>query len=220
MPTVTVRFFAGHRDIVGTSELRLTVEPDTTVGMLWERLTETYPRLQHYTGRVMLAVNQEYSHASTVLHDGDEVAYIPPVSGGTNFDPFLVTEQPLDPAPLVAWAQTADDGAMVTFAGIVRNNFGGRATARLSYEAYTGMAAPVLRQLAEEAQVRWEIGRVAVHHRIGVLEIGETAVLVVVAAPHRHAAFEAAEYIMDRIKEIAPIWKQEHWADGAKEWRE
>ncbi|NJL34191.1 MAG: molybdenum cofactor biosynthesis protein MoaE [Chloroflexaceae bacterium] len=109
---------------------------------------------------------------------------------------------------------------MVTFAGIVRNNFGGRATARLSYEAYTGMAAPVLRQLAEEAQVRWEIGRVAVHHRIGVLEIGETAVLVVVAAPHRHAAFEAAEYIMDRIKEIAPIWKQEHWADGAKEWRE
>ncbi|NJO05730.1 MAG: molybdopterin converting factor subunit 1 [Chloroflexaceae bacterium] len=220
MPTVTVRFFAGHRDIVGTSELRLTVEPDTTVGMLWERLTETYPRLQHYTGRVMLAVNQEYSNASTVLHDGDEVAYIPPVSGGTNFDPFLVTEQPLDPAPLVAWAQTADDGAMVTFAGIVRNNFGGRATARLSYEAYTGMAAPVLRQLAEEAQVRWEIGRVAVHHRIGVLEIGETAVLVVVAAPHRHAAFEAAEYIMDRIKEIAPIWKQEHWADGAKEWRE
>ncbi|NJL34192.1 MAG: MoaD/ThiS family protein [Chloroflexaceae bacterium] len=84
--------------MVGTSELRLTVEPDTTVGMLWERLTETYPRLQHYTGRVMLAVNQEYSNASTVLHDGDEVAYIPPVSGGTNFDPFLVTEQPLDPA--------------------------------------------------------------------------------------------------------------------------
>lgn len=131
----------------------------------------------------------------------------------------MITAAPLDPAPLVAYAQTPDDGAVVTFAGVARNQFGGRPTAFLSYEAYAEMAVPVLARIAEEARARWPIGRVAVHHRIGTLEIGETAVLVVVAAPHRQEAFQAATYIMDRIKEIAPIWKKEHWADGEAEWR-
>jgi molybdopterin synthase catalytic subunit len=134
--------------------------------------------------------------------------------------PFLITDQPLDSAPLVSYVQTASDGAVVTFAGVARNQFGGRATASLSYEAYAEMAVPVLNQIAEEARSRWPIGRVAIHHRVGHLQIGETAVLVVVAAPHRGEAFAAAAYIMDRIKEIAPIWKREHWADGASEWRE
>lgn len=138
----------------------------------------------------------------------------------SEFQPFLITAAALDPAALVAYVQTPDDGAVVTFSGVARNNFGGRATAFLSYEAYAEMAAPVLRQIAEEAGARWPIGRVAVHHRVGKLAIGETAVLVVVAAPHRQAAFAAAEYVMDRIKEIAPIWKKEHWADGDAEWRE
>jgi molybdopterin synthase catalytic subunit len=136
------------------------------------------------------------------------------------FEPFLITDQPIDPAALVAYVQTPGDGAVVTFTGVVRDHFEDRATAYLIYEAYAEMAVPVLRSLAEEAGARWPIGRVAVHHRVGRLEIGETAVLVVVAAPHRHAAFEAAEYIMDRIKEVAPIWKQEHWADGETSWRE
>lgn len=134
--------------------------------------------------------------------------------------PFLITEAPLDPAPLAAMVLTSADGAVVTFAGVARNNFGGRPTAMLTYEAYAEMAVVVLAQIAEEARARWPIGRVAVHHRVGRLAIGETAVLVVVAAPHRQAAFAAAEHIMDRIKEIAPIWKKEHWADGAAEWRE
>jgi molybdopterin synthase catalytic subunit len=109
-------------------------------------------------------------------------------------------------------------GAVVTFAGIVRDHFDGRATARLEYEAYAPMAARVLAQIATEAAERWSTGRIAVHHRIGTLEIGETAVLVVVASAHRQAGFEAAEWIMDRIKQIAPIWKKEHWVDGASEW--
>ena len=134
--------------------------------------------------------------------------------------PFLITGTPLDPAPLVAYVQTPADGAVVTFAGVARNHFDGRATAFLTYEAYAEMAAPVLAQIAEEARAQWPIGRVAVHHRIGTLEIGATAVLVVVAAPHRHEAFQAAAYIMDRIKAIAPIWKREHWADGEAQWRE
>ncbi len=223
MITVTVRFFAGHRDIVGHSEQRLSLAEGATVGSLWEQLVADYPRLAGYNGRLLYAVNQEYSNPATQLHEGDEVVFVPPVSGGNGaneFAPFAISAEPLDPAALVAWATTAEDGAVVTFAGVARNNFGGRASAALSYEAYTEMAVPVLQQIAGEASERWRIGRVAVHHRVGHLEIEETAVLVVVAAPHRQEAFQAAAYVMDRIKEVAPIWKQEHWADGQSEWRE
>jgi molybdopterin synthase catalytic subunit len=131
---------------------------------------------------------------------------------------FVVTHAPLDPAALVALVQRPDMGAVVTFAGVVRDNFGGRRTARLQYEAYEAMAVGVLGQIAADAQTRFGTGPIAVHHRVGTLEIGETAVLVVVASAHRHAAFEAAEWIMDRVKEKAPIWKKEIWADGEEEW--
>lgn len=223
MITVTVRFFAGHRDIAGRSEETLSLAEGTTVGTLWEQLVTKYPRLAGYSGRLLFAVNHEYSSPSTSLADGDEVVFVPPVSGGSGvmaFAPFVISAEPLDPAPLVAWVNSPTDGAVVTFAGVARNNVAGRATMSLHYEAYAEMAVPVLQQIAGEAQERWRIGRVAVHHRVGHLDIGETAVLVVVAAPHRREAFEAAAYIMDRIKEIAPIWKQEHWADGSSEWRE
>ena len=132
--------------------------------------------------------------------------------------PFAISRSPLDPTPLVALVQAPDMGAVVTFAGIVRDNFGGRSTAYLEYEAYESMAVVVLEQLAGEARARWGTGAIAIHHRVGRLEIGEMAVLIVVAAAHRHEAFEAAEWLMDRIKEVAPIWKNEIWADGASEW--
>src|SRR5262245_12631712 len=131
---------------------------------------------------------------------------------------FHITAEPLDPAPLVALVSAPDMGAIVTFAGIVRNNFDGRPTAYLEYEAFEPMAKKVLEQLAAEAREQWNTGAIAIHHRVGRLEIGTTAVLIVVAAPHRHEAFEAAEQIMDRIKQVAPIWKREVWADGASEW--
>jgi molybdopterin synthase catalytic subunit len=133
-------------------------------------------------------------------------------------DYFHITNEPLDAAPLVALVSAPDMGAVVTFAGIVRNNFGGRQTAYLEYEAFEPMAKKVLEQLAAEAREQWNTGAIAIHHRVGRLEIGATAVLIVVAAPHRHEAFEAAEQIMDRIKQVAPIWKREVWADGASEW--
>lgn len=131
---------------------------------------------------------------------------------------FLVTDQPLDPAPLVQLVSQADMGAVVTFAGIVRNNFDGRETARLEYEAYAPMAEQVLATLARDMREKWQTGPIAIHHRVGRLEIGETAVLIVVASAHRHAAFEATEEIMDQIKQIVPIWKKEIWADGESEW--
>lgn len=217
---ITARFFALHRDIVGASELVVDVPEGTTIGQLWAHLGEQYPALAPATRSIMYALNEAYADASAPLHEGDEAAFIPPVSGGLAepITPFAITDQPLDGQPLINFVQTPQDGAVVLFSGVVRDNFGGRATDHLVYEAYAALALPVLRQIAEEAQARWVIGRVAVHHRVGALAIGETAVLVAVAAPHRHAAFAAAEYIMDRIKDIAPIWKREHWADGSAEW--
>ncbi len=131
---------------------------------------------------------------------------------------FAVSPQPLDPAPLTALVSDPGHGAIVTFAGVARNNFAGRATAYLEYEAYAEMAVGVFEQLAVEAKERFAVGAVAIHHRTGVLQIGETAVIIAVGAPHRPAAFAAAAYLMDRIKEVAPIWKCEHWADGTAEW--
>lgn len=219
---VVVRYFAGHRDIAGRAEESIELPDDATVGSLWSLLVERYPRMVGYTGRVLYAVNQEFSQLSTALHDGDEVAFIPPVSGGSGQPVpfFCVTSEPLDPLPLMALVQSPDMGAVVTFSGIVRNNFGGRATAELEYEAFEPMASKVLADLATQAATQWGTGRIAIHHRIGRLAIGEAAVLIVVASAHRHEAFAAAEWIMDRIKEVAPIWKKEHWADGASEWAE
>lgn len=217
---VTVRFFAGQRDIVGTSTQVREVAAGTTLGMLWEQLTADYPPLGAFRRGVLPAVNQEYSDLATELHDGDEAAFIPPVSGGTaqGGPAFALTTEPLVPEPLVRLVQTPGDGAVVTFTGVVRDNFDGQPTALLEYEAYEAMAVPVLAQIAGEAQAQFAIGKVAIHHRVGRLEIGETAVLVVVAAPHRRAAFEAALWVMDRIKEVAPIWKKEHWAEGGADW--
>lgn len=217
---ISVRLFALHRDVVGASELRLDVAPGTTAGGLWEQITRDYPRLAGATRSLMYAVNQEYAEPSTELRAGDEVAFIPPVSGGSDrgFRPFVVTDRPLRSEPLSAWVQTPADGAVVLFAGVARDNSDGKPTEHLHYEAYAAMAEPVLARIAEEARQRWPVGRVAIYHRVGHLEIGETAVLVAVAAPHRHGAFEAAEYVMDRIKEIAPIWKRETWKDGSASW--
>lgn len=217
---VMVRYFAGHRDITGRTEEQIELADGATVGTLWEVLSTRYPRLAPYTGRLLYAVNQEFSSPAQELHSGDEVAFVPPVSGGTpEATPlFAISSAPLDANALVPLVQTPDMGAVVTFAGVVRNNFGGKATAHLEYEAYEPMAVQVLTQIAAEERERWGTGAIAIHHRVGTLEIGETAVLIVVASAHRHAAFEAAEAIMDRIKEIAPIWKREVWADGTSEW--
>lgn len=226
---ITLRFFAQHRDIVGAAELSRVVAPGTTMGALWAALCEEFGALAPGTRSVMFAVNQSYVTAEAVLHEGDEAAFIPPVSGGAGADDatqpldpplplFWVGEMALDSQALEHAVTRSSDGAVVVFKGVVRREFGGRPTAFLVYEAFVPLAIPVLAQIADEARTRWEIGLVAVHHRTGRLEIGETAVVVAVAAPHRPAAFMAAAWIMERIKEIAPIWKREQWVDGEAEW--
>jgi molybdopterin converting factor subunit 1 len=214
---ITVRYFAGQRDITGQQSEHLEVADESTLASVWQLLEERYPRLVPFRGRVLYAQNARFVPAETTLNDGDTVAFIPPVSGGT-FRPFVVTAQPLDPAPLVAHVSAPNVGAIVTFAGTARDHFGERATARLEYEAYVEMAEQVLADIATDAIARFGLVNVAIHHRIGILEIGDTAVLVVVASAHRGPALEATGWIMERIKEIAPIWKKEHWADGAQEW--
>ncbi len=215
---VTVRYFASHRDITGTASERLEFSDGATLGHIWDALEQRYPALIPYRGRVLLARNEHFGDTSTPVQHGDTVAFIPPVSGGSSTPLFWVTDQPLQTAPLEVAVAAPDMGAIVTFVGTVRNHFGARATARLEYEAYVEMAVPVLSQIAAEAQTNFAIGRVAIHHRIGLLDLGEKAVVVVVAAAHRGPAFAATEWIMDRIKEKAPIWKKEHWADGARDW--
>lgn len=215
---ITVRYFAAHRDITGTASERIDVADGSTLGQIWDVLEVRYPAFTPYRGRVLLACNERFGDETTPVNAGDTVAFIPPVSGGSDTPLFWVTHDPLVAAPLEAAVAAPDMGAIVTFAGTVRDHFGERATARLEYEAYVEMAVPVLATIAAEAQATFAIGRVAIHHRIGVLELGEKAVIVVVAAAHRGPALAATGWIMDRIKEVAPIWKKEHWADGAQDW--
>ncbi|MFD3164661.1 molybdenum cofactor biosynthesis protein MoaE [Herpetosiphon sp. NSE202] len=131
---------------------------------------------------------------------------------------FLVTEIVLQAEPLRALVADAGHGAIVLFEGVARNNFGGRATAFLEYEAYPEMAEQQLALLGQQAQAQFGIGKVAIHHRVGKLQIGETAVLIAIGSAHRGAAFAAVAWLMDQIKLVVPIWKCEHWADGSQEW--
>lgn len=215
---ITVRYFAAHRDITGTDKERIDVPESSSLADIWNVLEHKYTALVPYRDRVLHACNERFCEPSTPVSAGDTVAFIPPVSGGLSVPLFDVTDQPLDATPLQTAVAGYDMGAIVSFAGTVRDHFGDRATARLEYEAYSEMAVPVLAHIAAEAQQLFAIGKVAIHHRIGILELGETAVVVVVAAAHRGPALEAVGWIMDRIKERAPIWKKEHWADGARDW--
>lgn len=215
---ITVRYFAGHRDITGTTSETIAVDTGTSMAALWTQLEHRYPALVPFRGRVLFARNQIFVAGDTLLADGDTVAFIPPVSGGTTTPRYHVGNAPLDATPLVQQLSHPGIGAVVTFAGTVRDHFGNRQSARLEYEAYTEMAVAVLADIGAEAERTFAIDAVAIHHRIGVLELCEVAVVVVVTSAHRKAALQAVDWIMDRIKEVAPIWKKEHWADGGTEW--
>jgi molybdopterin synthase catalytic subunit len=162
----------------------------------------------------MLMVNRAYVDAEQSLHDGDEVAFIPPVSGGDQ-ERFRVQSTPLDPAALERLVAHPGAGAIVTFTGTVRDHGRGRQVTLLDYEAYGPAAELALSQIGEEIRQRWDVEHVAIAHRVGSLAVGEASVVIAVAAPHRDAAFAACRYAIERIKEFVPIWKKEHYADGA-----
>jgi len=222
---VTVRLFAGLREVVGSDALiEEFATPDVTVETLRTRLGEAHPQLGPYLSGVAIAVNEEYIlEPGTALHDGDTVALIPPISGGAGEAPkILVTHSILDPRALRDAVITPASGACVVFEGVVRNHHEGHAVIRLQYEAYEEMATRQLEAVARETLAAYasrEVYDIGIHHRVGMLEVGETSLLVAVSAAHRQDAFEAVLRAVDRVKETVPVWKKEWGPDGAQ-WQE
>jgi molybdopterin synthase catalytic subunit len=162
-----------------------------------------------------IAVNQSYAGRGRLLQDGDEVALLPPVSGGSASPLVTLVREPIDSRSLAAAVKQGEDGAVVVFDGIVRNNTRGRRTLCLVYEAYEEMALRLMQDLAKQAMDAHGVREVAIVHRLGRLHVGETSVLIVVASPHRAQAFEACRWLIDTLKKTVPIWKKEHFEDGA-----
>ena len=162
----------------------------------------------------MVMVNKTYVTDDHVLRDGDELALIPPVSGGGP-QRFRVQSEALDPRSTESLVAHPGAGAIATFIGTVRDHGRGQTVTHLEYEAYAPAAELTMAQIGDEIRERWGIDRVAIVHRVGSLAVGEASVVISVASAHRDAAFEACRYAIERIKEIVPIWKKEHYADGA-----
>jgi molybdopterin synthase catalytic subunit len=211
---VDVRYFAIIREIVGLSAERREVPPGTTAGDFFGQLVRENPRLERMRPVTMMMVNKAYVTHDHELHAGDELALIPPVSGGAE-SRFRVQSDVLDPRFTETLVAHSGAGAIATFIGTVRDHGRGRAVTHLEYEAYAPAAELSMAQIGDEIRDRWGITHVAIVHRVGSLAVGEASVVISVASAHRVAAFEACRYAIERIKEIVPIWKKEHYVDGA-----
>ena len=174
-----------------------------------------FPRLGGMSKSIVLAVNQKFCSPSEPLNDGDELAMLPPVSGGTDKENyFALTRDPIDASAIARRILAGEDGALVTFEGVTRNNTKGRATRYLEYECYEAMALMTMAEIGDEIARTHEISRIAMVHRLGRVEIGETSVVVIAAAPHRRPAFEAALEGINKLKRLVPVWKKEFFLDG------
>jgi molybdopterin synthase catalytic subunit len=205
---VTVRLFAGLRERAGAAVRQLELPAAATVGDVWGDLD-----LGEEPDGLLYAVNQEYSDRGRSLSDGDEVALIPPVSGGS----FRLSDEPLDLTIVVAEAADERAGAIATFVGTTRVHSRGRTVLHLDYEAYPGMAEKVMADLARDLASRYDLCQVAIHHRVGRVGIGEPSVVIAVSAPHRQDALAACAEAIDTLKETVPLWKKEVY-EGGEEW--
>jgi molybdopterin synthase catalytic subunit/molybdopterin converting factor small subunit len=203
---VTVRLFAGLRERAGWSERE--VEGVTRLGDVWPALD-----LGGEPEGLLYAVNKEYAGREHELRDGDEVALIPPVSGGA----FLLSDEPLSLDRVVEEVRSDEAGAIATFTGTTRVHSRGRTVTHLDYEAYEGMAERTMEEIAEALRARYELTAIAIHHRIGRVTIGETSVVIAVSAPHRQDALAACKDAIDELKERVPLWKKEVY-EGGEEW--
>jgi molybdopterin synthase catalytic subunit len=219
---VRVLFFGRLKDIVGLAEDNAEISDGARVEDLFARYGQRFPELKRFRPSVAAAVNQQYSEWRAALAAGDEVAFLPPVSGGQATKPEVaatrdiceIVHSTIHAGAVAEQVKAPADGAVVVFDGIVRDNSRGRATQFLIYEAYEPMALGVMRQLCAELHRRFAIDRVLMQHRLGRLEIGETSILIAVSAAHRAAAFDACRFAIDTFKRTVPIWKQEHFRDG------
>lgn len=205
---VTVKLFAGLRERAGTGERSLELAKGARVADVWGPLG-----LGEEPEGLLYAVNKQYAHAEQRLEPGDEVALIPPVSGGA----FRLTEESIDVGAVIAEVADERAGAIATFLGTTRVHSRGRAVLQLEYEAYEGMAEQVMAEIAEGLAGRYELCKVAIVHRVGRVGIGETSVAVAVSAPHREHALAACKEAIDTLKVDVPLWKKEVY-EGGEEW--
>jgi molybdopterin converting factor subunit 1 len=220
---VRVLFFGMLREFVGRPTEESDFPDGSDLGTIFENYAGRYPRLREMAKSIVMARNQEFAALSTTVEDGDEVAFLPPVSGGAATDPmtitpdghyFALTRHAIDPPAIMARLVTGLEGAVVTFEGTVRNNTKARPTLCLDYECYESMALKLMARIGLEISAAHEVGRIAMVHRLGRLLVGETSVAVIVTAAHRRPAFEAALEGINRLKKLVPIWKKEHFVDG------
>jgi molybdopterin converting factor subunit 1 len=224
--TIEVLFFGQVKDVVGRSSETVEMPAGATLGDLFDRYAAQFPALAAMASSLVLAANQKFAARGRALAEGDEIALLPPVSGGAGpgythvvEDPeghfFALTRSPIDTRELVARLRQGRDGAIATFEGVVRDNSNGRRTLFLEYEAYEAMAVETMARIGRELASKFEVSRIGMVHRLGRLEIGETSVVVAVSAPHRRPAFEACQEGINRLKKLVPVWKKEHFEDGA-----
>jgi len=224
MIRVRMLSFGVLKDALGAEPVELELPGGASVGELLAEMTHRYPTAP--LQGIAVSVNAEYAGMSQVLRDGDEVGLLPPVSGGATGSgtaakaphPAVVaylTREPITAESIVSAAKRGEDGAVVIFDGIVRDNSRGRKTLHLDYEAYEEMAAKQLVELAQQARDKYGVRNVTIAHRLGRLLVGETSVLIVVASAHRGQAFDACRWIIDTLKKTVPIWKRETFVDGA-----
>jgi molybdopterin synthase catalytic subunit/molybdopterin converting factor small subunit len=211
---VRVRFFARYREATGQERLEIEVPEGGTVEAAWSAVVGRHPVLSPYRPFTLFAVGHDYVQPDHHLRADDELCLFPPVSGGAG-DVFRVVDGPLSPDAIATEVDDAGAGGIVIFSGVVRNETDGRGVKFLEYEAHAPMAEAKMREIGADIRARWAgVKRVAMLHRIGRLEIGESSVLIAVSAAHRGEAFEACRYAIDTLKRTVPVWKKEHFEDG------
>lgn len=218
---ITISLFAAHREAVGTATVQVTVPVGTTAAGLWDILTARYPNLTRTPRPTAVAINDAVVQPDSTLTDGDRVALLAPVSGGSDRSGSGVALVDLTRGPIRVDAalnsvRHPGAGAVVLFLGTVREHSRGRQVEHLEYEAYEALARAEMARIAQQATERWG-ARIAIVHRLGSVAIGEISVAVASAATHRREAFEAGRFAIDALKQTVPIWKKEVWASGA-EW--
>jgi len=219
MVRVRVLFFGQLKEITGVAQEEAELSDGARVEDLFQRYGRRFPKLASFRASIAASVNQEYATWREPLSSGDEVAFLPPVSGGQQAaveeDVFQIVREAIRPKEIIENLKAPEDGAVVVFDGFVRNNYNGQQTLYLEYEAYEPMAYAKMREIGTEVRAKFPIHRLAIVHRLGRLEIGETSVFIAVSSPHRAAAFDACRYAIDTLKRVVPIWKKEYFAGGA-----
>jgi molybdopterin synthase catalytic subunit len=212
---VTVKLFGSLREATGSKELAVRLPEGARLGELTALLAREHPSFAALAARLRAAVNHEVAEDDLALGEGDEVAFLPPVAGGSAGEPrCTLSAEPLDVGRVVARVVGPDAGGIVTFVGTVRDASRGQAIPHLEYEAYAGMAEREMEKIADAAAAQWPGARVAMAHRTGHLAIGEIAVVIAASAPHRPEAFAACRFAIDTLKQQVPIWKKEVAVDG------